>query len=78
MEHKVDINFMLFHCKDNFLAIAKYDYVFAENGLVAYKNGKQFFEEVCSIILNFIFNFFNRIFKNMLVKIIYKHLLIIV
>ncbi|CAF1935410.1 unnamed protein product [Rotaria magnacalcarata] len=26
-------------------AIAKYDYVFAENGLVAYKNGKQFFEE---------------------------------
>jgi phosphomannomutase len=26
-------------------AIAKYDYVFAENGLVAYKDGKQFFEE---------------------------------
>jgi len=26
-------------------AIAKYDYVFAENGLVAYKNGKLFFEE---------------------------------
>ena len=30
------------------VAIAKYDYVFAENGLVAYKDGKQFFEEVCS------------------------------
>ena len=30
------------------LAIAKYDYVFAENGLVGYKNGVQFFEEVCS------------------------------
>jgi len=29
------------------LAIAKYDYVFAENGLVAYKHGKLFFEEVC-------------------------------
>ncbi|CAF1259780.1 unnamed protein product [Adineta ricciae] len=26
-------------------AIAKYDYVFAENGLVGYKNGVQFFEE---------------------------------
>ncbi|CAF2619605.1 unnamed protein product [Rotaria sp. Silwood2] len=26
-------------------AIAKYDYVFAENGLVAFKNGKKFFEE---------------------------------
>ncbi|CAF0811076.1 unnamed protein product [Rotaria sordida] len=26
-------------------AIAKYDYVFAENGLVAFKNGKQFFED---------------------------------
>lgn len=26
-------------------AIDKYDYVFAENGLVAFKNGKQFFEE---------------------------------
>ncbi|CAF1046212.1 unnamed protein product [Adineta steineri] len=26
-------------------AIAKYDYVFAENGLVAYKNGQLFFEE---------------------------------
>jgi hypothetical protein len=29
-----------------YLAIAKYDYVFAENGLVAFKNGKQFFEDV--------------------------------
>ena len=28
------------------LAIKKYDFVFAENGLVAYKNGEQFFEEV--------------------------------
>jgi len=29
-----------------YLAIAKYDFVFAENGLVAYKNGNKFFEEV--------------------------------
>ena len=32
------------------VAIAKYDYVFAENGLVGYKNGIQFFEEVCLIL----------------------------
>lgn len=36
------MNSFLFHR----LAIAKYDYLFAENGLVAYKNGTQFFEEV--------------------------------
>ena len=35
------------HCLfDLSSAIAKYDYLFAENGLVAYKNGKLFFEEV--------------------------------
>jgi hypothetical protein len=41
-----------------YLAIAKYDYVFAENGLVAYQNGKLFFEDVCLFIFpDFIYLF---------------------
>jgi hypothetical protein len=39
-----------------YLAIAKYDYVFAENGLVAYQNGKLFFEEVCLFIFTKLIN----------------------
>ncbi len=50
VEHKVRFSlFFSFFRIILLLAIAKYDYLFAENGLVAYKNGKQFFEEVCSI-----------------------------
>ena len=46
-----DITFFFVHFQwsivNENIAIAKYDYVYAENGLVAYKDGKQFFEEVC-------------------------------
>ena len=69
------ISFVVFRS----LAINKYDYVFAENGLVAFKGGEQFFEEVSLFPLFLQFSKIEfRIFKNTSAKRIFKPSSIIV